>query len=83
VSRVLLVPVSMIAISLFLADSLVTPGMSVLSAIEGESAGVVCLSAFVSLFSVCLLCLSVCLAIFCLSVSLFVCLAGWLFFLLS
>ncbi len=33
--RMVLVPASMIAISLFLADSLITPGVSVLSAVEG------------------------------------------------
>ncbi len=35
VRRFLLVPVSMVAISLFLADSIITPGVSVLSAVEG------------------------------------------------
>jgi KUP system potassium uptake protein len=35
VRRFLLVPCSMVAISLFLADSIITPGVSVLSAVEG------------------------------------------------
>jgi KUP system potassium uptake protein len=36
--RMVLIPTSMIAISLFLADSLITPGVSVLSAVEGLEA---------------------------------------------
>ena len=34
-SKLLLVPVSIVAISLFLADSVITPGVSVLSSVEG------------------------------------------------
>jgi KUP system potassium uptake protein len=35
VRRFVLVPISMIAIALFLADSIITPGVTVLSAVEG------------------------------------------------